>query len=185
MTGSTATLIAAVIAALSSFAGLFARRASELRKAHRETLEPHVQDLAEGIHQAVATSNIIVMTNSEEGRENWRARGADAKEKLKDLRVQLRYSLWGLDEALKDLSQVPDWVEHAWDYPDYREEIIERGDKLGDALDHSIRKCYRKGRTPSWFERARVEYRRRRLRSYYESFKETKKEAAVSHNDST
>lgn len=183
MDRSTATLIAAVIAAISSIISIFARRASEMRKAHRDTLEPHIQDLAKAIHEAVATSNIIVMTSSEEARANWREKGNRAKDKLKELRIKLRYSLWGLDTAIKEIALLPNWVEHAWDYPDYRDGIIERGDELSDALDFSIRRCYRKGRTPAWYERVYVENKRKKLKSYYDEFQEVKqKDLAERHS---
>lgn len=174
MDRATATLVAALVAAAGSIISLFVKRASTMRKAHRDSLEPHIGELAKSIHQAVATSAIIVKTNSTQSRERWRARGTDTKKTLKALRTELRYSLWGLDKAIRELALLPDWVEHAWDYPEYRKELIERGDKLSDALDRSIRRCYAKGRTPSWFERAYVECRRRHLKSSYNELQDVK-----------
>ena len=169
------TLVAALVAALASVITLFAQRRSELRVAHRKALDSHIGNLSNVIHQTVATSTIIIKTRSLGGLENWRKRAATATQQLKEIRPQLRYPLWGLDEALLSLSRLPDWVEHARDYPGHALGLVERGRRLAKALDFGVRRSYLHGRPPRWYERALVSWRTKQFRTYYEKFQKLKR----------
>lgn len=169
------TLIAALIAAIVSIITLAAQRRSELRSAHRNIVSQHIEELGEAVHQVVATSNIITKTRSLTGLKNWRRRASEATQKIKNIRLKLRYPLWGIHEALHSLSCLPDWVEHARDYPDSALELVEKGTRLASALDIAIKRSYILGRPPKWYERALISWRRRQFRTYYENFQKRKK----------
>ena len=135
-----ATLIASVIAAGAALLSLISQRRSEFRAAHRKVLEPHLSLMAGIIHETVATSVIITKTNSNEAAKNWREKALGPKKQLQELRPQLRYPLWGIGDAIHTLSRLPDWVEHARDWPAYASGLTERGDRLAKALDFSVRR---------------------------------------------
>ena len=103
MNTEVATLVAAGIAAFASIVVLIislnAQRLSELRAAHRRNLDTFIADLAEAIHESVACANILLKTKSTDANRNWRERGDLASKKLKSLRRQIRYPLWGIEST--------------------------------------------------------------------------------------
>jgi hypothetical protein len=175
MQPQTATLIAAVIAAFASFIVLLlnlrAGRLGELRAAHRKTLEAHITSLGEAIHETVATSHILLMARTEVSVESWRERSQKAKAKFQELGPKLRYPLWGITDALRTLSRLPDWVEHARaKFPKEARIICDAGRDLSATLDRTIKDCYSEGRVPTLFERAMVGYRVWRFKRAYHQF---------------
>lgn len=171
-----ATLIAAIIAAFISLItlvlNLSTRYSAEVRKAHRDSLTKDLHALGEALHQTLACSHILLKSRTDESLANWRARASAAKARLKALRVKLRYPLWGLDDSLKTISLLPDWIDHVRLYPEHASEVIKHGTALGDALDSSIRKCYIHGRSPRRCEVRKVNSRRRSLEKAYTMFQE-------------
>ncbi|MDB5268489.1 MAG: hypothetical protein JWP58_1529 [Hymenobacter sp.] len=174
MDEGTATLTASVIAALASIYQLIAGQDSEIRASNRKTLESNIHDLSECIHQTIATSNIIVKAKSNVGRINWRAKATLAKNQLKLIRPKVRYSLWGIDNALNRLSRFPDWIEHTIPYPVYSKKILFAGNMLGEALDNCVRKCYLNGRTPRYYEILWIRFLSFRFNNQYQVFKNKK-----------
>jgi len=79
MNREEATLIAALIAAgASAFTvatNLRAQKSAELRASYRESLEPHISELGEALHEIVAATNIYLFkARSDESRGKWRQR---------------------------------------------------------------------------------------------------------------
>lgn len=174
-----ATLAAAIVAAVVSLVTLLlnitTKRSAELRKAHRDVLANHLEELGQALHQTLATSHILLKNRSEESTANWREKAAEAKTKLKALRMKLRYPLWGLDSALKTISVLPDWTDHVRQHPEHSSVLIKRGSALGEALDNTIRKCYLDGRSPNWVEIRRANLRRSALEKAYRDFQDRPK----------
>ena len=162
------TLAAALIAAAGSIVGVilqvFASRSSEMRAAQRATLRPYLARLSTNLHQVVAISNIYIKRYPNHDVENWRERGKEAQEKIKELRWEVRYFLWGLDEGLRTMSHFFDWVTHLQDYPDEAAQLLKRGDELRIALDNAIRNAYLRGTAPSWIDRWKVSKSAQRVR---------------------
>ena len=180
MTIEQVTLIAAIIAALASLITLilnfFASRASEFRAAHREILKPHLHDLSQALYSTIATTKILSEAKTEPAIENWRERANDAKSQLKDLRIRLRYPLWGITDSMNTLSRIPDWIEHARPLPSkHSSALFKRGRSLGIYLDGAIRNSYAKGRPPTWVDRARVAFAKWRLERTYKGMKSGRK----------
>lgn len=98
MTKETVTLIAASVAAVASFLGLFlnlrAQRRAELRIAQRQILNNSITELGEALYQCVACVDIILKAKSDNSHASWKKRGSKASSKLKTLRPKLRYPLW-------------------------------------------------------------------------------------------
>ena len=171
MEPQTATLIAAVIAATASIIvllfNLWAALLGELRTAHRKTLEPHIAALGEALHETVATSHIL-KARSGTSVESWRERSQVAKTELQEVVLKLRYPLWGITDALRTMSRLPDWVEHARaKFPTHARKICDSGTRLSLTLDRTIKNCYASGRAPTLVERALVKYRVWRFESSY------------------
>jgi len=165
----TVTLIAAVIAAsaaiLSVLSNILFLRGSEFRGAYRKSLETVMLDLSECMHAVVATSAVYLKTSSgNPGRKKWLNKLATAQTQLKVIRPRVRYSLWGLDEGLRTLSRLPDWVAHASSDPERANDILQKGKALSKLLDSSIRKSYFRGKPPSYLEKLLVRISASRLR---------------------
>jgi hypothetical protein len=157
MTSEQATLVAAAIAAVASsvtvLLNLLATWGAEARASYRQLLNPKLSQLGEAIHSTIATTNILARANSVDAIERWRSRGATAKAALKELRIDLRYPLWGISEPLRTLSRLPDWIEHARPFPKHSKALVTRARWLGVALDFAVRRSYALGRPPSALER--------------------------------
>jgi hypothetical protein len=176
VTSEQATLLAAIIAAFSSLATLlmniFASRSTEMRKAHRQILEPHITDLSQALYSTVATADILTKAKTEEAVENWRERAQNAQAKLKDLRCVLRYPLWGITDAMNTLTRLPDWIEHSRPFPQYSQKLLIKGSSLFDKIDNAVRRSYNNGRPPSFYMRHRVKKAEQSLIRTYREMKE-------------
>lgn len=148
----TATLAAAIIAAIFSLLTLLSTRPTEIRAANRKTLETYIPDLSDAIHQLIAISNILLKNKTEESRGNWRQKAEEAKSILKEIRPKIRYSLWGLEDYILSLTRLPDFTLYTLDDIEVAKKVVKRGTRLGDSLDNCIRKCYLNGRTPRFYE---------------------------------
>ena len=173
----TATLIAAVVAAVASVAGLVlnlvAQSRSEVRQANRALLGPYLNDLARALHEVMATATILTKARTDQSRANWRERAADAQAKIKGFRSELRYPLWGIHEGLRVISLIPNWLEHTQDAAEVAEEIWADGNRLRHALDLAIRDAYASGRLPSRRRQRRVNRFAQRLRTLYRTHTKT------------
>lgn len=175
MSSEEATLIAALIAAISSIIillfNIWNQLSSESRVAQRSTLEQYLSDLGESIHETVATSSILIKTKTEKSAAAWKNRSKSAKDKLQELIPKLRYPLWGITDNMRTFSRLPDWVEHARKYPDHANDILENGKKLSEALEIAIKNSYVLGRTPTRFEILRIKFYTWKFERTYQKFK--------------
>jgi len=169
-----ATFLAAIIAAIMSLITYLSTKPTEIRAANRKTLEPYIYDIADSIHQLIATSNILLKNKTQESRENWKEKAESAKSKLKDIRPKIRYSLWGLEDYILSLTRLPDYTLYTLEDIEIAKKVVSRGTRLGDKVDKCIKNCYLNGRTPrkieliiikiyNWrYKKTRDEYKRKR-----------------------
>lgn len=169
-----ATLIAAIIAAISSLIVLFSKKNQEIRAANRKSLEGYVKDLSGSIHQLIATSNILIKAKTPESQDNWKEKAEKAKDTLKKIRPELTYSLWGIDKSLQTLSRLPDFTSYTLVDKSVSEKIVKRGTRLGDTINKCIKNCYLEGRAPTWFEIKRINFLEWKFRKTREDFKKKK-----------
>lgn len=168
------TLVAAFVAAVASLASVVInvlnQRGSEFRTAHRYLMAEYLEEIGRAIHESVATTYVLARKASDGGNvRGWRERADSATAELAELRRRARYSLWGIDEGLRDLSRLSSWVAHNHSYPDNAERILEAADSLRMALDEAIRSSYKKGKPPSNSDCKAVRDAARNLRSVYAS----------------
>jgi hypothetical protein len=159
----TVTLVAAGIAAAVSVATLLvtvvSSRRSEQRAAHRATLAPYLPEIAGGIHSVMASSQLL-LRRAESGQtlDSWIQRGAAGAAILKDVRLKVKYSLFGTDEALRTLSRMPEWIAT---YSGHRDagagRLLENAQRLSRFTDEVVRRSYANGRPPTWFERRKLD----------------------------
>lgn len=173
LTTQEATLIAAVIAALTGIAKLvtdaLSARGAATRAAHRAVLQPHLGDLATNIHAVVAGAVLVhrrLKNNQEPGNALAVSRaGADA---LKKDRLETKYALPGLDEPLRTLTRMPDWIA-TYKGDASGDTLIECLRRLSGCVDRTISRSYRRGRPPVRWEQRWLVRENRRARNAWES----------------
>ena len=166
------TLLAALIAAIASMGSLVVNVLvaghRERRDVHRKAVEKELPDLADALHQVVATSYTqhrqlsLAKTDSA---ANWRKRGRDAALLLGKVRPRVRYSLPGADLGLRNLARLPDWVAHHGGRPE-GQALLEQADSLATALHELIAQSWRDGQPPPAKQRRRIETLVDNLREY-------------------
>ena len=169
-----ATLIAAIIAAVSSLIVLFSKKDAEIRTARRNSLEKYISDLSSSIHQLIATSNILLKAKTPESQTNWKEKAEIAKEQLKKIRPELTYSLWGIDHSLQTISRLPDFTAYTLADKNTAEKVVKRGTKLGDTINECIKNCYLNARAPNSWQIKKIklyEWRFRKVRNNYKKNK--------------
>lgn len=172
MSTQDATLIAAGIAAAASLAKLFSdmlsARGAATRAAHRSVLQPHLVALATGIHGVMAGAVLAHrLLKSGKAPGSTLANSRVAAEALKTCRLEVKYSLPGLQEPLRTLTRAPDWI------------ATYKGDPSGDLLltcmqrlsrmvDRAVTQSYRRGRPPTTWEQWRLRRAAARTRDAWE-----------------
>lgn len=141
-----------------------------MRASHRSHLSQFLTELADGIHSCLASANILHKRATKgQGQGEWVKRGNEGSEKIKDVRPKVRYVLYGLDEPLRVVSRIPEWVATYKDIPGTNvTAILKRSSELASLIDDIIRKSYRRGRPPSVWQRWRLKRKSKIVRSLWE-----------------
>jgi hypothetical protein len=172
MNEATATLLAAIIAALVSIIVLlvqvFSSTDAEARGAHRQIIETYLAEIAEALHSIIATSEIMMKTKSDASYNEWKRKAHVSQEKLRSIRGKVRYPLWGIDEGLRVMIRVPNWITHFKKRVPESRKVLDAADALSIALDNAIRYSYSRGRPPTFIERWIVGRKAKALRSLFE-----------------
>jgi hypothetical protein len=150
---ATAAVIAAAIAFGASLISLIvstvAASRGEAAAAHRETLGPFLHRLGKASHEAVASSEVLFRRDiAGQDVAAWREAGEQAEAELKQLRLDLRYPLFGIDEAVRTLSRVPRWAAVYKGHESGRE-LLADATKLRKSFDRAVARSYARGRPPS------------------------------------
>lgn len=175
LTTQQATLAAAavggVVALIALAANLLGQRAGESRTAHRKALEPFIAELGESIYCVIASARTWArLKDTQEGAlAKWERRFRKHKRRLSILRPRVRYTLWGLDESLRVLIRVPDWLKHVKKDQQRVSNIIAANTHLREAVDAAIRTSYARGKPPSWWSRTIAQRRARAVRRTFDS----------------
>lgn len=172
VTKEDATLIAAAIAAVASLAKLAAdavtARSSATRAAHRAVLQTHLCNLAVSIHGAMAGTTIVhdrAKCGQPPGNAMKNAQAAAAD--LKAYRLEVKYSLPGLEDPLGTLTRAPDWIAHYKDGSG--DSLLKCLQSLSRVVDATITRSYRRGRPPNRWEQRRLARANARARAAWES----------------
>lgn len=170
-----AASIAAGAALLTLAGNVLGSRRAEMRTAHRTALTGQLQDLAEGIHETVAAATILRRRNlAGSDVADWIEKGKKGSDKLKSVRPQCRYTLFGLDDPLRTLSRMPEWVATYKNVPGTNaDKLLAEMTKLASEVDAAIRWSYRRGLPPGAIRRWRLKRRSDRVRDlWYTRFKD-------------
>lgn len=164
LTEATATVAAACIAAGTSILTLVLQfqvsRRAEFRASHRVVLQPYLEDLGKCLHETLATVKVY-LHRAKDGQSTakWQEQAKSARDRLKVLRLKVRYPLWGIDDGLRVLTRLTDWIAHGKKNPDGANRLFDSAEALRKAVDAAIHWSYRHGRPPSLWHRKSVQLR--------------------------
>ncbi len=179
MDQSTAIIFAAVIAAVITIINtsivLASADSRDRRNATRDIIQDKLNSVGKCIHETIALSDLLTKSTNEDTHKKRYQRAAAAAQSLKDIRLEIRYSIWGIDEGIRVLTRTPDWLSHAQNDNKYRDKILRDAKELGSALDGAIRNVYASGRLPSLLTRTIVTFRAQQLRNTHKKFMADKK----------
>jgi hypothetical protein len=157
------TLIAALIAASAAMATLVVNTVTatrrERRDTHRKAVEIELSDLADALHQVVATSysqHRFLADGKIDSAKNWHDRGIVSKSNLDRLRPRVRYSIPGIDQGLRNLARLPSWIANHKGR-DTGALLLDRADTLATALHDAIEQSWRTGRAPAHGKRKKID----------------------------
>lgn len=167
-TQDTALLVAGIAAGTKLLTDALTARGAATRAAHRAVLQPHLSDLATSIHGVVAGAVLAhrrLQDDKTAGHalENSQSAAAD----LKKHRLEVKYSLPGLQEPLRTLTRAPDWIATYKGDPS-GDGFIECLQRLSGRVDATITRSYRRGRPPTRWEQWRLSRETNRVRSTWE-----------------
>lgn len=178
MTTQTATLIAAAIAAFVSVLNLFLagsfRKREEMRAAIRAASVGNLDSVGRLVHEVIALSYVLSKANSDQSHKEKHERGRAAADKLKDKRLDVRYSLWGIEEGLRTLTRVPDWTAHTRNDVMRREKLLIAASDLGNVLDNTIRRTYLTGAVPSSYSRWLIKRKASKIEAIFKDLPDDK-----------
>lgn len=174
MTAETAALIAAGLAAVVSILNLLLtgtfRKQEEMRAAIRSAAAENLDDIGRLVHEVIALSYVLAKANSDQVHKEKHDKAREAADRLKTKRLDVRYSLWGIEEGLRTLTRVPDWVAHTRVDIKRRDELLAAASKLGAVVDDVVRKTYLTGAVPSRLSRWRVQRKAVKAKSIFDGF---------------
>lgn len=174
MATETATLIAAGIAALVSILNLLLtgtfRKQEEMRGAIRSAAAENLNDIGRLVHEVIALSYVLAKANSDQDHKVKHEKGREAAKSLKTKRLDVRYSLWGIEEGLRTLTRIPDWVAHTRVDTKRRDKLLAAASDLGAVVDDVVRKTYLTGTVPGWLSRWRVQRKAAKAKSIFDEF---------------
>lgn len=131
-------------------------------------MQPLLAELGEAVAGVVATSTVLAKGRSDKSYSNWYGKAVKEREKLKGVRPRVRYPLWGIDEGLRVLIRLPDWVSHTRANEKRLTKLLTRADDLRKMIDVVAFRCYRNGRTPDLLEIAQVRFHAWRCRRVFD-----------------
>jgi hypothetical protein len=165
-----ATLIAAIVAASSALIGVFVNiyngRVLPKREALRKVLETELNNIGSCLYLMVSLSQKMVDAKSQDSFLNFQKMAEEQRQELNKLRSKLRYSLWGLDQGLREIRSIPFYIGH---YKNSRpnasaNKLVRLATKLRVALDTAILLTYVSGTPPGRWSRLRIWFWGWRLR---------------------
>jgi len=178
MTAETATLVAACLAAGVSILNLLLtgsfRKQEEMRAAIRSAASKNLDEVGRLVHEVIALSYVLSKA-SDQGHKEKHEKAREAADRLKNKRLDVRYSLWGIEEGLRALTRIPDWVAHTRVDPQRREKLLSAAAELGEAVDNVVRKTYLTGAVPGRLSRWKVQRKASKANSVFDSFINSKR----------
>lgn len=163
-----AALVGALAALLTAIMSLVGQWRAEARGAVRDLLREILPTFGEALHSLLACTTIVLRRAAADQEPGpWQEAATKAAEKLKDLRPKLKYPLWGMAEPIRVLARLPDWAAHLKSDAVRGDKLLALAEALRENLDACAWRAFRRGRTPSRWERWRCASKAGRVRDAF------------------
>lgn len=166
-----AAIVASVSALLATFVSIVSVVRGERRSAHRQLFAGKINELGSCIYSQMSCCSIYLKARSDASVKKWLDRAREQQEKMKNLRLELRYPLWGIDDALHEATLITSWVTHYHTKPELAEKFLVVANRLCRSLDSSIRYAYVHGCAPNLSRRVWMAYRAWRMKRFRDKTK--------------
>lgn len=150
-----------------------------MRGAIRQAAAKNLNDVGRLVHEVIALSYVLAKVSSDQAHKEKHEKAREAADRLKSKRLDVRYSLWGIEEGLRTLTRIPDWVAHMRVDTKRREQLLVAASELGAILNDVIRKTYLTGAVPARCSRWRVQRKAAKAKSIFDDFINTKASGGV------
>lgn len=145
---SFASLLTSIVSLLAVVYSIWNSTASERRAAYRQLLSTKISELGNCLFAELAECNMYV--KREFNHDHWIEDAKRTAKRIKELRNELRYPLWGLAGPLKQFALVADRIQHFKNRSiDEANQYLGVADNLREVLDDAIRYSYEHGNPPS------------------------------------
>lgn len=163
--GFVAAIIGGLIQSLFSMWKTCKAIRENIRMSYRDKISDLADKIGEAMYELLSGCDICLKKWEKHGSEpykqkdqedafqnsirKWQSKADDAANKLKELRAQARYKLYGIDEALRTLTRVNNWITH------YKVDIkagrafLNRADELRKAIDNVMMEVMDSGDRPT------------------------------------
>lgn len=149
---NNATILAALItsffAIISSIGGIIYQRRLEKQKNHRALLEKYISQLGELNYSLLSCLKIYPQTKSDVSRKKWQKTLESTKDEINQLRLKLRYPLWGIIDEIRILALTASWGQYYRNNKTQFDEFYAIANNLREELDQAILDSYTNGRPP-------------------------------------
>jgi hypothetical protein len=123
----------------------------ERRNKYRELVTSHLPALSDALHEIMASCHIRV-ERAKLGQSSltYKNRAADAANKLKRVRIQVRLPLKRIDAGINVMTRLPSWIDHKVSSPNKARELLDAAEELRLLLDDALLGAIINGKEPSW-----------------------------------
>lgn len=153
-----------IISSLLTYVGV---GANNRKSAVRELMNADLQKIGNAIYHLVAKSKQIIDAESDDRRARLRTETDEIRKEFKELRGRVRYSLWGIEDGLREINSA---TFYAWHYVHKKNEgkiLVDKLTSLRKALDNAIVDAFHMGRPPTWRQRMIIAWRVSSVRRFH------------------
>ena len=169
-----AALITSFFAIASSVVCLVYQHKLEQQKMHRALLEKYMSQLGELSYSLLSCLKIYPQTKTDTSRKRWQETLETTKIEINQIRLKLRYPLWGIIDEIKTLARTASWGQYYRDNKTQFDKFYDLANKLRNELDQAILDSYINGRPPCEKYIKRVKNAARQVKKFHDDTKPSK-----------
>ena len=176
-----AALITSFFAIVSSIGCLIYQYRLERQRIHRTLLEKYISQLGELNYSLLSCLKIYPQTRTDDTRKKYQKAMESTKDEINQIRLKLRYPLWGIIDEIRTLALTASWGQYYRDNQAQFNNFYALANKLREELDQAILDSYINGRPPCEKYINRVKNAATQVKKFRDDTKPTKTTDMVSH----
>lgn len=164
-----------IIGAISAFFGacvgsIFSQR-KERRDIYRRLLEGYVDKFGSHCYQSVAIAHTLhERIKTGKSRASWLSKHKSNRVELENIRLVLRYPLWGCNEGIRCLIRLPTWICLCHKDQKTCSELLKLGTNLRRAIDKAVISALNSGAIPSCYRILIINHYVKKIKLIYKDY---------------